>query len=180
MGVGMYILIAGAALIGVFLIIVATRPADFRVTRTTTISAPAGVVFAQINDFHKWGAWSPWEKLDPDLKRTFEGPPAGTGAIYGWTGNNKVGEGRMTIMESRPGELLRIKLEFLKPFKATNTAEFTLTPQGNQTVVTWSMLGKNNFMAKAFHMFMDFDKIIGGDFEKGLAGIKSVAEVAGR
>jgi hypothetical protein len=174
------ILIAIAAIVVVFIIIVATRPADFRVTRTATISAPAAVVFAHVNDFHKWGAWSPWEKLDPELKRTFEGPAAGTGAIYRWTGNSKVGEGRMTIMESRPSELIRIRLEFLKPFMATNTAEFAIKPQGNQTVVTWSMFGKNNFMAKAFHMFVDFDKMVGGDFEKGLGGMKSVAEAVGR
>jgi len=175
-----YIVIAIAAIVVVFVIIVATRPADFRVTRTDTISAPAEAVFAQVNDFHKWAAWSPWEKLDPELKRIFEGPSAGPGAIYRWAGNNKVGEGRMTILESHPRDVIRIKLEFLRPFKATNTAEFTFKPQGNQTAVTWSMHGKLNFMSKAFHMFVDFDKIVGGDFEKGLAALKSMAEAAGR
>lgn len=175
-----YIVIAIAAIVVVFVIIVATRPADFRVTRTDTISAPAEAVFAQVNDFHKWAAWSPWEKLDPELKRIFEGPSAGPGAIYRWAGNNKVGEGRMTILESHPRDVIRIKLEFLRPFKATNTAEFTFKPQGNQTAVTWSMYGKLNFMSKAFHMFVDFDKIVGGDFEKGLAALKSMAEAAGR
>ena len=175
-----YIIIAIVAIVVVFVIIVATRPADFRVTRTDTISAPAEAVFAQVNDFHKWAAWSPWEKLDPELKRIFEGPSAGPGAIYRWAGNNKVGEGRMTILESHPRDVIRIKLEFLRPFKATNTAEFTFKPQGNQTAVTWSMHGKLNFMSKAFHMFVDFDKIVGGDFEKGLASLKSMAEAAGR
>jgi uncharacterized protein YndB with AHSA1/START domain len=174
------ILIAVALIAVLFVIVVATRPADFCVTRTATISAPAAVVFAQVNDLHRWEAWSPWEKIDPALKRTFEGPSAGTGASYSWVGNKKAGEGRMTIMESRPDELIRIKLEFLKPFKATNTAEFTFKSEGNQTVVTWSMFGKNNFMAKAFHLFVNFDKMIGGDFEKGLVQLKLVAEAAGR
>jgi hypothetical protein len=172
------VLIVIAAIIVAFVIIVATRPSDFRVTRSAAISAPAAVVFAQVNDFHKWGAWSPWEKIDPALQRTFEGPSAGTGAIYRWVGNKNVGEGGMTITESRPGELIRIKLEFLKPFKATHTAEFTFKPEGNQTVVTWSMFGKNNFMAKAIHMFINMDNMIGGQFEKGLADMKSVAETA--
>src|SRR5207253_10293141 len=125
-------LIALAVIIVVFLVIVALQPADFRVSRTATISAPAAVVFAQVNDFHHWMAWSPWEKIDPALKRTHAGAPAGTGAIYSWSGNNKVGEGRMTILESRPPDLIRIKLEFLRPFKATNTAEFTFKQEGNQ------------------------------------------------
>jgi hypothetical protein len=116
--------------------------------------------------------------MDPVCKNTFEGAAAGTGAIFIWAGNKKVGEGRMTITESRPSELIRIKLEFLKPFKATNTAEFTFKSQGNQTLVTWSMSGKNNFMGKAFGLFVNCDKMVGGDFEKGLAAMKSVAETA--
>src|SRR5262249_17084650 len=119
---------------------------------------------------------SPWEKLDPQLKRTFDGAAAGTGAIYSWLGNKKVGEGRMTIMESRPSDLIRIKLEFLKPFKATNTAEFTFQPQGEQTLVTWSMFGTKNFIIKAFGLLMNMDKLVGGDFERGLTNMKSVVE----
>ena len=121
---------------------------------------------------------SPWAKLDPSMKKTHEGAPAGTGAIYSWSGNDQVGEGRMTLTESRPSELIRIKLEFMKPFAATNTTEFTFKPEGNQTMVTWSMFGMNNFIAKAFGLFMNMDKMVGGDFEKGLASMKSVVETA--
>jgi hypothetical protein len=172
------ILIGLAVLIVVFVIIVALRPANFSITRTAAISAPPPVVFALVNDFHRWRDWSPWENIDPALKRTYEGPPAGEGAIYSWVGNNKVGEGRMTITESRPPDRLLIKLEFLKPFAATNTTEFIFQPQGDQTVVTWTMSGKNNFMTKAFGLVMNMDKMIGGQFEQGLAQMKTVAEAA--
>ena len=172
------ILIALAVIVVVFAVIVALQPSEFRVARTATISAPPPAVFAQVNDFHKWEAWSPWAKLDPAMKQTYEGTPDGTGAVYTWSGNNEVGEGRMTITESRPSDLIRIKLEFLKPFAGTSIAEFTFKPEGNQTMVTWSMAGKNNFMAKAFGLFMNMDKMIGGQFDKGLAQMKSVAESA--
>jgi hypothetical protein len=172
------ILIALAVIIIVFVIIVAMQPSEFRVTRSATISGPRSAVFAQVNDFHKWEAWNPWGKIDPAMKQTYEGAPAGTGAVYTWAGNKEAGEGRMTITESRPNDLIRIKLEFFKPFRATNTAEFTFKPEGNQTVVTWSMTGENNFMAKAFHLFINMDKMVGGQFEKGLASMKSVAEAA--
>jgi uncharacterized protein YndB with AHSA1/START domain len=170
------ILIAVAAIFVVLAVIVALQPSEFRVARSTTISAPPSAVFVQVNDFHKWEAWNPWGKIDPAMKQTYEGAPAGTGAIYTWAGNNEVGEGRMAIIESRPSELIRVKLEFFKPFAATNTAEFTFKPEANQTVVTWSMFGKKNFMAKAIHLFMNMDKMIGGQFEKGLAEMKSVVE----
>jgi hypothetical protein len=172
------ILIAIAAIVVIFIIIVAMRPNEFRVTRSAGIAAPPENFFPHVNDLHIWEAWSPWAKMDPVCKNTFEGAAAGTGAIFIWAGNKKVGEGRMTITESRPSELIRIKLEFLKPFKATNTAEFTFKSQGNQTLVTWSMSGKNNFMGKAFGLFVNCDKMAGGDFEKGLAAMKSVAETA--
>ncbi len=170
------ILIALAVVILLFVGVVAMRPADFRITRSTNIAAPPGVAFAQVNDFHNWKAWSPWAKLDPEMKETFEGQSSGTGAIYAWEGNNKVGQGRMTILDSHPGDQIRIKLEFIKPFAATNTAEFTFKPEGDGTSVTWSMFGKNAFMAKAFGLFMNMDKMVGGDFEKGLAQMKTVAE----
>jgi hypothetical protein len=172
------ILIALVVIVVVFIIIVAMRPSEFRVTRSTVISALPPEIFAGVNDLHQWLAWSPWEKIDPALKRTFEGPPAGTGASYSWVGNNKVGEGRMTITESRPHELVRFRLDFLKPFKGTNVAEFTFEPEGAQTVVTWSMTGKYNFVIKAFSLFMNCDKMIGGQFEKGLADLKSITEAA--
>ena len=172
------ILIALAVVLILFVVVVATRPSEFRITRTAAISAPPPAVFAQVNDFRNWLAWSPWEKRDPALKRTYEGAPAGTDAIYSWAGNKQVGEGRMTLTESRPSDLIRIKLEFLKPFAATNTAEFTFRPEGHQTVVTWSMTGNNNFIAKAFCLFMNMDKMVGGDFEKGLTSLKSLVETA--
>jgi hypothetical protein len=170
------ILIAVAGVVGAFGVLVARRPSEFRVSRSTTIAAPASSVFAQVNDFHHWEAWSPWAKLDPTMKQTYEGAPAGTGAIYAWSGNKNVGEGRMTLTESRPNELIRIHLEFFKPFRAVNTTEFSFMPEGDQTVVTWSMAGKNNFMAKAVHLFMNMDKMVGGQFEKGLAAMKSTVE----
>jgi len=172
------ILIAIAVIVVVFLVVVALQPSEFRVARSTTISGPAPAVFAQVNDFHKWEAWNPWGKIDPAMKQTYEGAPAGIGAIYTWVGNNEVGEGRMTLTESRPSDLIRINLEFFKPFAATNMAEFTFKPEGNQTAVTWSMEGKNNFIAKAVCLFMNMDKMIGGQFEKGLAQLKSVVEAA--
>jgi uncharacterized protein YndB with AHSA1/START domain len=176
----MKILIALAVIVVVLVIVVATRPSEFRVARTATIAAPAPAVFAQVNDFHKWEAWNPWGKVDPAMKQTYEGAPAGIGAIDTWAGNHEVGEGRMTLTESRPSDLIRIRLEFLKPFKATSTAEFTFKPEGDRTAVTWSMVGHNNFMAKAVHLFMNMDRMIGGQFEKGLAQMKSVVEAASR
>jgi len=174
----MYILIAVAAAVIVFLIVVASRPGEFRVNRSASLSAPASAVFALVNDFHNWEEWSPWAKLDPAAKNTFEGPNAGTGAIFAWSGNNKVGAGRMTITDSRPNELIRICLDFLRPFKATNTAEFTFEPRGNQTLVTWSMLGQKNFVMKAFGLFMNCDDMLGKEFDKGLAQMKSIVESA--
>ncbi len=167
----------GVAVIVVgFVVVVALQPSDFRVTRMVTIAAPPSAVFAQVNDFHNWVAWSPWEKLDPALKRSYEGAPAGTGAMYAWVGNHQVGEGRMTVMESRPSELIRIKLDFVKPFRGTNIAEFTFEPRGDQTAVTWTMTGQKNFMAKAIHLFMSMDRMVGGYFEQGLAQMKSLVE----
>jgi len=176
----MVILLVIAAVIVLLVAVVATRPSDFRVTRSTAISAPPAVVFAQVNDFHNWDGWSPWARMDPEMKATYAGPAAGTGAVYSWVGNNKVGEGRMTIMESHPSDLVRIKLELIKPFAATNTAEFTFQPQGNQTTVTWNMTGKKNFMTKAMGLVMNMDKMIGGQFDQGLAQMKSVAETAAK
>jgi hypothetical protein len=172
------ILFVAAVIIVVFVIIVALQPSKFRVTRSARIAAPAPAVFAQVNDFHKWEAWNPWGKIDPAMKQTYEGEPAGAGAVYEWSGNNEVGEGRMVLTESRPSDLIRIDLEFFKPFAATDTAEFTFRPEGNQTAVTWSMSGEKNFIAKAVHLFMNMDKMIGGQFEKGLADMKSVVESA--
>jgi uncharacterized protein YndB with AHSA1/START domain len=174
------ILIGLAALVVLLVVVVALQPSEFRITRTATVAAPPSAVFAQVNDFHKWEAWSPWAKLDPAARNTFDGAPAGSGAVFAWAGNGQVGEGRMTIIESRPDELVRIKLEFMKPFAATNTAEFTFKPDGERTAVTWSMYGHNNFIGKAVCLVMNMDKTLGGEFDKGLAAIKSVAEAAAR
>lgn len=157
-------------------VVVAMQPSEFRVARTAIIAAPAPAVFNQVNDFHNWAAWNPWAALDPGMKQTYEGAPAGTGAIYTWAGNRQVGEGRMTLTESRPSDLIRIRLEFLKPLAAVSMAEFTFKPEGKQTVVTWSMVGRNNFMAKAIHLVMSMDRMIGGNFEQGLARMKAVVE----
>jgi uncharacterized protein YndB with AHSA1/START domain len=161
-------------------VVIARRPSDFRIERTAVIAAPPSAVFAQVNDFHQWAAWNPWGKMDPTMKQTYEGAPAGVGAVYTWAGNREVGEGRMTITESRPNDLIRVRLEFLKPFANTSTAEFTFRPQGDQTAVTWRMTGTNNFMAKAFHLVMNMDKMIGGQFDKGLADMKATVEAAPR
>ena len=170
------ILIGLAVIIVVLVVIIALQPSHYTVERSATMNAPAGAVFAQVNDFHRWNAWSPWAKLDPAMKQKFEGAPAGTGAVYTWAGNKDVGEGRMTITESHPGDLIKIKLEFIKPFAATNATDFAFKPQGNQTTVTWTMSGDKNFIAKAFGIFMNMDKMVGGDFEKGLAQLKLIVE----
>ena len=172
----MLILLAIAVIFVVLVVVIVTRPADFSLSRSTTMSAPPQAVFPQVNDLHNWEAWSPWAKIDPAMKMTFAGPAAGTGAIYTWVGNSKVGEGRMTIVESRPSELVRIKLEFMKPFAATNASEFTFQPQGSQTTVTWSMTGKRNFMTKAMSLVMSMEKMVGGQFETGLQRMKAVVE----
>lgn len=169
-----------AVIVVVFVIIVALQPSAFRVARSATVSAPPSAVFAQVNDFHKWGAWNPWGKIDPAMKQSYEGAPAGVGAVYSWVGNKEVGEGRMTITESRPNELIRLQLEFFKPFAASNTADFTFKPDGDQTLVTWSMSGDKNFMAKAIHLFVSMDRMIGGQFEKGLADMKAIAEATAK
>jgi uncharacterized protein YndB with AHSA1/START domain len=167
---GLVVIIAGLA--GY----VALQPSDFRITRSATVAAPPAAVFEHVNDFHKWEAWSPWAKLDPNAKAIFEGAPAGKGAVFKWAGNSEVGEGTMTVTESQPGELVRINLEFVKPMPGTSTAEFTFKPQGDQTAVTWSMYGQNNFLSRAICLVMNQDKLVGGYFEKGLASLKAVAE----
>ncbi|HWP77556.1 MAG TPA: SRPBCC family protein [Methylomirabilota bacterium] len=174
------ILIALVVIVVGLVTVIALQPARYRVSRSTTIAAPAPVVFGQVNDFHRWTAWSPWEKIDPAMKRTYEGPPAGVGASYTWVGSGEVGEGRMTIVESRPSDLIQVKLEFVKPFAGTSVAEFSFKPEGDRTLVTWSMTGDKNFIAKAIHLVMSMDRMIGDQFDKGLAAMKTVAEAAPR
>ena len=172
------ILFALTIIVLLFIVVIAGQPDEFKLTRSTSIAAPPEKVFPHVNDFHKWEAWSPWAKLDPACKNTFEGAAAGTGAIFNWSGNKKVGEGRMTIVESLASNVIRSNLEFFKPFKATNTAEFIFRPEGNQTVVKWSMAGKNNFMGRIFSLIVNCDAMVGRDFEKGLASLKALVETA--
>lgn len=165
------------AFIAIFLfVLIAGQPDEFIVSRSTTMAASPDRIFPHVNELKKWDAWSPWAKLDPNAKNAFEGPDAGVGSAMSWAGNKKIGEGKMTITESVPAGLIRLRLEFLKPFKATNTAEFRFMVDGKQTLVTWSMSGKSNFFFKIFGLFMDCDSMAGRDFEKGLAGLRSVAE----
>jgi hypothetical protein len=174
------ILIVLAVIVAVVLVIAAFKPPGFRVVRSAAMAAPPAAVFAQVNDFHRWLAWSPWEKMDPALKRTYDGAPAGVGAGYAWDGNRDVGNGRMTITESRPAELIRIKLEFYKPMAGVCAGEFTFKPEGGRTVVTWSMAGTSNYLSRIVCLFMSMDKMVGGQFEKGLADIKLIVEAAAK
>jgi uncharacterized protein YndB with AHSA1/START domain len=170
------ILLALVAIVIVLVVVVAMQPSEYRVARTATMAAPAAAVFTQVNDLKKWEAWSPWAKLDPNAKCTFEGPAAGKDAAMAWVGNNQVGEGRMTITESRPNEFIRFQLEFFKPMAGTSTAEWAFKAEGGQTTVTWSMFGKNNFVGKAMCLVMNMEKMMGGEFDKGLASLKAIVE----
>jgi uncharacterized protein YndB with AHSA1/START domain len=170
------ILVVLVIAVAVFAGVVAMQPAEFRVERSATMAAPAPDVFAQVNDFHNWEAWSPWAKLDPNAKNTFSGPAAGKDAKFSWAGNDEVGVGSMTILESRPHDLIRIAIDFEKPHQNTSMVDFTFKPVDNQTVVTWSMYGKNDFMSKAICLFMNMDKMVGEKFEEGLANLKKAVE----
>jgi uncharacterized protein YndB with AHSA1/START domain len=173
------ILFGLGAVVAVILVVAAFQPSDFKISRTTTIDAPADKVFPLVNDLHKWEQWSPWAKLDPNAKMSYEGPEAGVGAGVSWAGNSDVGEGKMTILESTAPSLIRINLAFVKPFAGNSEAQFTFASAGPQTTVTWAMSGKNNFISKIFCMFMNMDKMVGGDFEKGLTAMKAIAEQGG-
>lgn len=171
------IIIATMILLVVTLLLYAATQSDtFRVERTAGINAPPDKVFALINDFHTWASWSPWEKKDPAMKKTHSGPPQGKGAALDWDGNKDVGTGRMEVLESIPSSKIRIKLDFFKPFEAHNTAEFTLTSKGESTDVTWAMYGPQPFMMKVMGIVMNMDKMVGSDFEAGLANLKTLAE----
>ena len=165
-----------AVIVAGILIYAATKPDSFTVKRTATIKAPPDRLFAMINDLHGWSAWSPYEKKDPDMKRTFGGAALGKGAIYQWDGNKNVGSGSMEIIEATSPSKIVIKLDFLKPFEGHNTAEFTMVPMGDNTTVTWAMYGPSSYIFKVMGIFMDMDKMIGNDFAAGLANLKAVAE----
>lgn len=165
----------GALIVGL-LIVIALQPSKFHVERSQQIAAPASDVFAHVSDFHAWHAWSPYEKLDPTMKRSFSGASSGEGAKYAWAGNDKVGEGRMTIEKAGAPSQLSIKLEFIKPFEATNQATFSFSPSGTGTRTTWAMDGENGFLGKAMCLFVGMDTLVGADFERGLASLKALVE----
>ena len=169
-GIVIVVLIAGV------LILAATKPDTFRVQRAASIKAPPEKIFALINDFNRWGAWSPWEKKDPAMKRTFGATTTGKGAVYAWEGNKDVGQGRMEIAESVPPSKVALNLDFVKPFEAHNLVEFTLERKGDATNVTWAMQGDTPYFAKIIHVFINMDKMVGKDFETGLANLKTAAE----
>lgn len=163
------------ALIAALLVYAATRTDNFRVYRTASIKAPAGKIYQLIADLHAWTAWSPYEKLDPNMRKTYEGPVSGKGAIYRWEGD-KAGAGRMEIIDTAEPNRVTIQLDFSKPFVAHNIAEFTLEPTGTVTTVTWAMSGRHQFMMKLMGLFFSMDKLVGKDFESGLASLKTATE----
>jgi uncharacterized protein YndB with AHSA1/START domain len=165
-----------AIAIAIVLILAATKPDRFSVQRAIAVRAPAEKIFPLINDFHQWASWSPYENKDPAMKRSYEGPASGKGAVYGWAGNKNVGSGRMEILEASAPSKIVIKLDFFAPFEGHNTAEFTMLPQGDATNVSWRMHGPAPFMNKMMQVFMNLDHMIGKDFEVGLANLKRITE----
>jgi uncharacterized protein YndB with AHSA1/START domain len=170
------ILLVIALLIAGVLVFAATKPDVFRVERKAVFQAPPEKVFALVNDFRQWEPWSPWEKKDPAMKRTFGATTAGQGATYAWQGNKDVGQGSMEIVESVTPSRIRLKLDFIQPFEAHNVVTFTLTPQGKGTEISWAMEGPVPYFAKIIHVFINMDEMVGGEFEAGLANLKTLAE----
>jgi uncharacterized protein YndB with AHSA1/START domain len=162
--------------IAAVLVYAATKPDSFRIERSTTIKASPDKVFALINDFHQWEAWSPWEKIDPALKRTYSGAASGRGAVYEWAGNKDIGQGRMEITESTPSSKIALNLDFVTPFEAHNRVEFTLAPQGESTTVTQAMFGPSPYLSKLMTIFFSMEKMVGSKYEEGLASLKTLAE----
>jgi hypothetical protein len=169
------VLIGLVVVIAAVLVYAATRPDSFRIERSIAIKAPPQKIFALVNDFHGWAGWSPWDKMDPGMKRTYSGAAAGKGTIYAWEGNNKVGSGRMEILDSAPSQIT-IKLDFYQPFEGHNTAQFSFATAGDTTTVTWAMFGPSPFMARVMGLVFSMDDMVGGQFESGLANLKNLAE----
>ena len=169
------ILLSLVAVIVVFLIVAATRPASFRVERSATLAASPAALFEQVNDLRKFTVWNPFMKLDPNVKNTFSGPDSGVGAVCSWEGNSDIGAGSCTIIESKPGELVRCRMDWKRPLEGTSTVDFIFKPEGDKTVVTWAMYGKNNFMGKVVSLFMDSEKMCGPQFEQGLVNLGAIA-----
>ena len=172
------ILLGLVALIAIVLIAAAMKPNEFRVQRSAAIAASPAVLFEQVNDHHKFENWNPWQKLDPTIKNTYSGPTSGVGAACSWVGNSEVGEGSCTITESKPGELVRMRMDWKKPMEGTSTVDFTFKPDGNKTVVTWSMYGPQPFIGKLMSLFIDCDKMCGDQFEKGLKNLEGIVAAA--
>jgi uncharacterized protein YndB with AHSA1/START domain len=170
------IVIVVAVLLASLLIFAATRPDTFRVERSAIINAPPENIFPLINDFRKWEPWSPWEKVDPAIKRSYSGAASGKGAVYEWRGNKNIGQGRMEIVESSPPSKIKLIIDFIKPFEAHNTIEFTLIPQGGSTLVTQAMYGPSPFISKMMSIFCSMDKMVGKKYEEGLANLKAISE----
>ena len=169
-------MIAVVLAIAIILILAAAKPDRFSVQRATTVKAPPERIFPLINDFHQWATWSPYENKDPAMKRSYSGTASGKGAVYAWEGNKNVGSGRMEILDASAPAKIVIKLDFFTPFEGHNTAEFTMLPQGDATNVTWLMYGPLPFMGKIMHVFINMDRMVGKDFEIGLANLKRVTE----
>jgi uncharacterized protein YndB with AHSA1/START domain len=169
------LLLAAVAVAGV-LVIAAAKPDTFRVQRTVSIKAPAEKIFPLVNDFTRWRAWSPYENKDPAMTRRLSGATAGKGAVYEWSGNKEVGRGRMEIADAAAPSRVVLKLDFLEPFEAHNVVQFTMTPRGDATEVSWDMRGPTPYLAKILHVFIDMDRMVGRDFEAGLANLKALAE----
>jgi hypothetical protein len=170
------VLIGLLVLAGALAIYINSRPGPFRVSRSLAMLAPPATIYPLVNDFREWRTWSPWDKYDVNMKRTYEGPPEGVGAVYRWSGNGQVGEGSTTIVASHPPERINMRLQFVRPFKCDNPVEFTFTPKGDETVVTWSMTGKYNFATKAIGLVMNMDKMTGDQFTEGLTNLKRIVE----
>jgi hypothetical protein len=169
------VLVGLIAIVGLLAGVIATRPAEFTIERSGQVPGAPAIAFSLVNDFHAWTAWSPWEKIDPGMQRSYEGPASGVGSIYRWSGNEDIGSGSMTITESRPNERIVLDLEFIEPFPATNITSFTFAPAGDETNVTWKMQGRNGFMGKALSLVFDMEQMVGSSFERGLADLKAVA-----
>ncbi|MCB1207782.1 MAG: SRPBCC family protein [Verrucomicrobiales bacterium] len=170
------ILLGLVAVIAIILVIASVKSDDMNVSRSTIVSAPPEAIFKVVNDFRQWDAWSPWSKLDPKMKKSFEGPSEGVGAIYRWSGNNEVGEGSTTLVASKPAEMIGMKLEFVRPFAGTSDVQFTFVPEGTGTKVTWAMQSKQPFLGKVAGLFIDCEKMCGDDFSKGLESLKETVE----
>jgi hypothetical protein len=170
------IAIGALAILAIILVTATMQPDRFAVKRSVTISAPPEKIAPLLADFHNWGRWSPWDKLDPNMQRTYSGAQSGKGAVYNWQGNSDVGSGRMEITGLATPNKVVIKLDFLQPFESHNVTEFTLQPQGPATAVTWNMSGPMPFVSRIMSVFVSMDKMIGKDFEKGLSQLKAEAE----